>query len=167
MAQIVKIENLSFELNNSPVEEFSWYTSPRLSELFKSEHLKFDIRILEPKKFSYPYHFHRNAEELFVILAGKAFLRTLDEYVELAEGNIAFFEIGPKGAHQLYNHTDQPCKYLDIRTAVGLDVCEYPDSGKINILPAQEIYQTEDRVDYYENEDKVTEKWPGRIINND
>lgn len=42
MAQIIKTENLSFELNQSPIAEFSWYTSPRLSELFKSEHLKFD-----------------------------------------------------------------------------------------------------------------------------
>lgn len=166
MAQIIRTDNLSFELNKSPVVEFSWFTSPRLSELFKSEHLKFDIRILEPKKFSYPYHFHRNAEEMFVILTGKAFLRTNEEFVELSEGNIAFFEIGPNGAHQLYNHTDQPCKYLDIRTTVGLDVCEYPDSGKINILPSQEIYQIGDQVDYYKNEDKVAEKWPQEIINN-
>lgn len=164
MAQIVKIENLSYELNRSSVAEFSWRTSPELSELLKSEHLKLDIRILEPKKFSFPYHFHRNAEEIFVILSGKVFLRTPDEFVELSEGDIAFFEIGAKGAHQLYNHTEQPCKYIDIRTTVGLDVCEYPDSGKINIIPALEIYQKEDQVEYYKNEDKVAEKWPLEII---
>jgi hypothetical protein len=45
-----------------------------------------------------------------------------------------------------------------------MDVCEYPDSGKINILPNQEIYQTRDRVNYYEGEDKVREKWPDSIV---
>jgi hypothetical protein len=26
------------------------------------------------------------------------------------------------------------CRYIDIRTEAGLDICEYPDSDKINIL---------------------------------
>ncbi|MNN99511.1 hypothetical protein D3C81_2191720 [compost metagenome] len=70
-----------------------------------------------------------------------------------------FFETGPEGAHQLFNHTEAPCKYLDLRTNNGLDVAEYPDSGKINILPYEELYQAEDRVDYYKGEDKTREKW--------
>ena len=125
----------------------------------KSKHLHFDVRSLDPGKYSYPYHFHRNAEEIFVILSGKATLRTPDEFVELSEGDIAFFEIGEQGAHQLYNHTQQPCRFLDIRTIAGLDVCEYPDSGKINILPYQEIYKSDTTVDYYKGEEKVREKW--------
>ena len=51
-------------------------------------------------------------------------------------------------------HTDKPCVFVDIRTTAGIDVCEYPDSGKINILPYQEIYQGQDKVGYYLNEDK-------------
>jgi hypothetical protein len=31
--------------------------------------------LLDPGKFSFPYHFHRAAEELFVILSGEAILR--------------------------------------------------------------------------------------------
>ena len=30
---------------------------------------------------------------------------------------------------------------------------------KINIRPYQEIYQSEDKVDYYKGEDNVQEKW--------
>lgn len=164
MAQIFNAKNLSFELRQSPVPEYSWHTSPKLAEIVKSRHLLFDVRSLDPDKYSYPYHFHRNAEEIFVILSGKATLRTQDEFVELSEGDIVFFEIGPKGAHQLYNHTEQPCRFLDIRTVVGLDVCEYPDSGKVNILPYRETYRTEDKVDYYYDEDRVTEKWPDEIV---
>ncbi len=58
----------------------------------------------------------------------------MESNVEVKEGDIVFFEIGPEGAHQLYNHTGEPCRYLDIRTEAGLDICEYPDSDKINII---------------------------------
>jgi uncharacterized cupin superfamily protein len=159
MPQIFNEKNISFQLRQSPIPEFAWHTSPKLAEIVKSKHLHFDVRSLDPGKYSYPYHFHRNAEEIFVILSGKVTLRTPDQYVELSEGDIVFFEMGPQGAHQLYNHTQEPCKYLDIRTNIGLDVCEYPDSGKINILPFQEVYEQIDKVDYYKGEDKVSEKW--------
>lgn len=161
MAHIFNDKNVSYSPKKSPVPEFAWHTSERLAQLTGSKHLQFDLRCLDPGKYSYPYHFHRNAEELFVILSGKAMLRTPDKLVELAEGDVVFFEMGPEGAHQLFNHTEEPCKFLDIRTVAGLDVCEYPDSGKINILPYQEVYQSEDQVDYYKGEDAVAEKWKG------
>jgi uncharacterized cupin superfamily protein len=164
MAHIFNAKNLPFKLRQSPVPEFSWHTSPKLAELVKSKCLHFDVRSLDPGKYSYPYHFHRNAEELFVILSGKVMLRTPGQFTELTEGNIVFFEMGPEGAHQLYNHTEHPCCFLDIRTAADIDVCEYPDSGKINILPYQEIYQAKDKVDYYKGENHVSENWPPEIV---
>ncbi|MGE5629461.1 MAG: cupin domain-containing protein [Caulobacteraceae bacterium] len=164
MPQIFNAKNISYKLKQSPIPEFSWHTSPRLAEIAKSKKLHFDIRSLDPGKYSYPYHFHRNAEEIFVILSGKAMLRTPEGFVELSEGDIVFFEIGPAGAHQLYNHSGHPCCYLDIRTAADIDVCEYPDSGKINILPYQEVFSAKDKVDYYKDEEKVSEKWPPEIV---
>lgn len=161
MASIFNLNNITFHLRQSPIPEFAWHTSERLAAMANSKHLQFDIRSLDPGKYSFPYHFHRNAEELFVILEGKATLRTPDGFTEVKEGDIVFFEMGPQGAHQLYNHTEQPCRYLDIRTTFGLDVCEYPDSGKINILPYHEIYVTNDQVDYYKGEEAIKEKWKG------
>ncbi|HEY8499607.1 MAG TPA: cupin domain-containing protein [Clostridia bacterium] len=164
MARIFNAKNLQYKLRQSPVPEFSWHTSPKLAELVKSKYLHFDVRSLDPGKYSYPYHFHRNAEELFVILSGRVMLRTPGKFTELTEGDIVFFEMGPEGAHQLYNHTENPCCFLDIRTAVGIDVCEYPDSGKVNILPYQEIYQAKDKVDYYKGEEDVSNNWPSEIV---
>jgi uncharacterized cupin superfamily protein len=164
MAQIFNAKSIPYELRQSPIPEFSWHTSPRLGKIAKSKKLHFDIRSLGPGKYSYPYHFHRNAEEVFVILSGKAMLRTPEGFVELSEGDIAFFEMGPAGAHQLYNHSEHPCCFLDIRTAADIDVCEYPDSGKINILPYQEVFSEEDKVDYYKDEENVSEKWPPEIV---
>lgn len=164
MPEIFNEKTVPFELKKSPLPDYAWYTSPKIAELVKSKHLQFDIRSLEPDKFSYPYHSHRNSEEIFVILSGCVTLRTHEGFKQLSVGDIVFFEMGPTGAHQLYNHTEAPCRYLDIRTVAGLDVCEYPDSGKINILPDIEVYQSASRVSYFKDEDKVREKWPKEII---
>lgn len=157
MAAVFHASQLNFIQKQSPIPEFCWHTSSNLSE--NSRQFEFEIRSLDPGSFSYPYHFHRKSEELFVILSGKAILRTPEGLQELTEGDVVFFQTGPQGAHQLYNHTSLPCRFLDLGARVELDICEYPDSGKINILPEEEVYQTEDRVNYYLNEDAVKEKW--------
>lgn len=164
MAKIFNVKNTPFELKKSPIPEYCWHTSPNLTELAQSRILNFNIRSLDPGKFSFPYHSHRNAEEMFVIFSGSAMLRTPEGYKELTEGDIVFFEMGSQGAHQLYNHTDQPCCFLDIRTDLGLDVCDYPDSGKINILPNREIYLSDAKVDYNQGEENVSERWPESIV---
>ena len=66
-----------------------------------------------------------------------------------------------KCTHQFYNQDSIPCTYLDIKTVVGLDVCEYPDSGKINISPFNEIFVKDSQVDYFKGEDNVDEIWGG------
>lgn len=164
MAKIFNANNLPYKLRQSPVPEYCWQTSPNLSELSQAKVLQFDIRSLDPGKFSFPYHSHRNSEEMFVILSGSAMLRTPDGFSEVSEGDIVFFEMGSGGAHQLYNHTDKPSRYLDIRTDLGLDVCDYPDSGKINILPYREIYKSDTRVEYTHGEENISEIWPDTIV---
>jgi hypothetical protein len=42
---------------------------------------------------------------------------------------------------------------------MGIDVCEYPDSGKINILPSSDIFIKGAQADYFEGEEHVYEKW--------
>jgi len=160
MANVFKTNELTYELKKSPIPEFAWHTSPKLSEIVQSKHLHFDMRQLDPGKYSYPYHFHRNSEEVFMIISGKVMLRTPDQFIELVQGDLVFFEMGPTGAHQLYNHTQEICQYLDIRTDAGIDICEYPDSGKVNILPNKEIYEVKDKVSYFKGEECVAEKWP-------
>jgi uncharacterized cupin superfamily protein len=165
MPEIFNEKKIRFEFDPAPIPEFSWHSSPRLSKIVKSKHLVFEITSLDPDTFSCPYHFHYNAEEMFIILSGSATLRTHNEFKIVNEGDIIFFEMGLTGAHQLYNHTNTPCRYLDLRTSVGLDLCEYPDSNKVNIIPYRKIYETSNKVDYYKNEEKVREKWPQKIMN--
>jgi len=164
MANIFKLDKIPLEKNRSRISDFAWQSSPPLGEMSKSKNLQFDVRSLSPGKFSFPYHFHRNAEELFVIFEGEATLRSPDGFQKIAKGDMIFFEEGSVGAHQLYNHTDSPCVYLDIRTVTGIDVCEYPDSGKINILPYMEVFATSSRVRYYSGEEDVRKKWPQELL---
>lgn len=164
MPTVFHTRDLELKKHKSRLPEFEWQTSTRLAKLTESKQLQFDIRSLDPDRFSFPYHFHRAAEELFMILSGEATLRTPEGFQTLTSGDLAFFEQGNNGAHQLYNHSDAPCVYLDIRTTVGIDVCEYPDSGKLNILPAMEVFDSGSTVDYYQGEEAVTAKWPKEIL---
>ena len=54
MAQIFNAKSLDFHLNQSPIPEFLWHTSPNLAELVKSKYLYFDVRSLDPGKYFYP-----------------------------------------------------------------------------------------------------------------
>jgi uncharacterized cupin superfamily protein len=164
MATIFKSSEVKLEQNRSPIPDFSWKASPLLAEMSKSKYLHFDIISLFPGKFSYPYHFHRNAEELFIVLSGEATLRSPKGYAAVSKGDLLFFEEGLEGAHQLYNHGDEPCVYVDIRTRANVDVCEYPDSGKINILPARDIFAAESKVRYYSGEENIRDRWPQALM---
>ncbi len=95
---------------------------------------------------------------------GEGTLRTPQGFQTVIKGDILFFEEGESGTHQLYNHSDGPLVYIDIRTKANIDVCEYPDSGKINILPAMDIFKKETTVPYYTGEENVKEMWPKEIL---
>ena len=164
MPLIFKSAELKMEKNRSAIPDFAWQASPLLEEAARSKYLHFDIKSLFPGKFSYPYHFHRNAEELFIALAGKATLRSPKGFATVSQGDLIFFEEGPDGAHQLYNHGDEPFVYVDLRTRANVDVCEYPDSGKINILPAMDIFKADTRVRYYSGEEAVRQNWPPELL---
>jgi uncharacterized cupin superfamily protein len=163
MPTIIKPENFEFRTDSTSLEDFGLKTLiPRLGAVSDSKHFVFDIRQLDPGKFSFPYHFHRNAEELIMVISGAMTLRSVDGFQIVNTGELVFFEIGETSAHQFYNHTHSLCAYLDIRTTVGMDITEYPDSGKINILPSWEVYEKNTRVEYNKGEENVREIW-GRL----
>jgi uncharacterized cupin superfamily protein len=161
VASVFRIADLAFEPRKSPVDAFQWLTSPRLHQLVGARMItKFDVRSLDPGKFSFPYHFHRAAEEIFVILNGEATLRTPKGFVPVQAGEILFFEAGADGAHQLFNHGNQPCVYVDVSVSHGPDVVEYPDSDKIGVDGV--FFRRESQIDYYDGEEDPAAAWPQR-----
>jgi uncharacterized cupin superfamily protein len=160
MATIIKSKDLRYKHDEHRVEHYDLLTaSPRLSKAAGSENLVFDLRILNPGQFSFPYHFHRHAEELMMVTSGSMTVRMPEGFEIVSAGDLVFFEKGATGAHQFFNHGDEPCAYLDIRTFFDVDVSEYPDSGKINILPTMDIFKKESAVHYFQGEEDMPERW--------
>jgi uncharacterized cupin superfamily protein len=160
MATILKSEQIEFQESPNKIDHYRIFTDvSRIKKGIYPENLNFDLRQLNPDQYSTPYHFHRYAEELFMIISGSATLRTPNGLEIVNSGDLIFFKKGETGAHQLYNHTTETCIYLDIRTYIGYDVAEYPDSNKILIAPSFEIYNKDLKVSYFEGETKIKDKW--------
>ncbi|HJV78517.1 MAG TPA: cupin domain-containing protein [Paludibacter sp.] len=160
MATILKSEQREFKENANKIDNFKILSDiSRLKNGIKPQYLNFDLRQLNPGQYSAPYHFHRYAEELFMIVSGSATLRTTNGLNVVNSGDLLFFETGETGAHQLFNHTTEPCVYLDIRTYIGYDLCEYPDSNKILLAPSFDVFNKDAKVNYFEGEENIREKW--------
>ncbi len=160
MATILKANQRDFKESPQKIDNYRIFTDvSRLKKGLNPENLNFDLRQLNPEEYSAPYHFHRCAEELFMIISGSATLRTPNGLEIINSGDLIFFEKGETGAHQLYNHTAETCVYLDIRSYIGYDIAEYPDSDKILLAPTFEIFNKNFQVNYFEGEMNIKEKW--------
>jgi uncharacterized cupin superfamily protein len=142
MPKIFKLSEQNFTTRGAELPQFDMLSGARISKMAGAERMVFDFRKLPPGKYSFPYHFHHNAEELFYIVSGKCSLRT------------------PEGVtHQMFNHTDEPCVYLDIRTFDRVDVAEYPDSNKMTAMPPGKFFKQDSAVSYLTGEENVEEIW--------
>ena len=160
MATILKADQREFKESPNKIDNYRIFTDvSRITKGVYPENLNFDLRQLNPGQYSAPFHFHRYAEELFLIISGSATLRTPQGLEIVTGGDLIFFEKGETGAHQLYNHTTESCIYLDIRTYLGFDVAEYPDSDKILIAPTFEIFNKNSQPAYFDGETKIKDKW--------
>ena len=160
MATIIRKKERDYQANPNKIDGFRLFTDMSLEKKgINPQYLNFDLRQLNPHQYCAAYHFHRYAEELFLILSGTATLRTPKGLEIVSEGDILFFEAGESGAHQLYNHTETPCTYLDLRTYIGHDVCEYPDSNKIILVPNGETFRRDEQYPYFDGETDVDKIW--------
>ena len=167
MATVLKSSERKFKEDPNKIDYFRLFTDvSRTEKGIKPQYLNFDLRQLHPGQYCAAYHFHRYAEELFMIISGSATLRTPKGLEIVDAGDLLFFETGENGAHQLYNHTDEVCVYLDVRSFIGYDVCEYPDSDKIFLVPSYEIFDKNAQLNYFDGESNIRKKWD-QIRNNE
>jgi uncharacterized cupin superfamily protein len=160
MPTIFKPGELEYKRDKYNSSQFDLLTAlPNLGKRVEAKHLAFDVRKLNPGCLSFPYHFHRNAEELMIIISGSLAMRSPLGFHVILQGETVFMEKGASGAHQFYNHTSLPCSYLDVKTLLGLDIVEYPDSGKIMISPTGEAFDKKSQVDYLKGEKNAKSKW--------
>jgi uncharacterized cupin superfamily protein len=160
MATVLKQSEREYLENPGKIDHFRLFSDVSgIKKGINPKNLNFDLRKLNPGQFSAPYHFHRYSEELFMVQSGTMTLRTPAGLEVVNGGDVIFFEMGETGAHQFYNHGTEPCLYLDIRTFIGYDVCEYPDSGKLLLAPSFEIFAKDSNIGYFEEEEDIVTRW--------
>jgi len=112
-------------------EEWAAGKSTRLP---RGDKLGASVYEIAPERTSGFYHFHHGAEELLVVLRGRPTLREPAGERTLEEGDVVHFPVGPEGAHQLINRTDEPVRYLVAATRPSPEAVEYPDSKQISVM---------------------------------
>jgi uncharacterized cupin superfamily protein len=84
-------------------------------------------------------------------------VRSTDGLHAIGPGDWVGFEPGGP-AHQLINDGTEPLVYVGISSGIGVDVVEYPDSGKVAASVVQPegrkrfIYKKEPQAGYFEGE---------------
>jgi uncharacterized cupin superfamily protein len=87
--------------------------------------------VVPPGKTGFPFHSHRNNEEMYIILEGRGRYRLGAAGYEVEAGDVLAAPAGDAStAHQLTNTGDAPLRYVIVSTRNDPDVLEYPDSGK-------------------------------------
>ena len=95
-----------------------------------AEKLGATLMELPPGTTPAPYHLHYANEEMLIVVVGTPSVRTPTGWRELAPGDVVAFPVGPEGAHQVSNFSDETARLLMVSTMNGPDVLQYPDSGK-------------------------------------
>ncbi|BCL77039.1 auxin-binding protein [Jeongeupia sp. HS-3] len=94
-----------------------------------------NLVVLPPGQHAFPFHNHRNNEEMFLVLAGEGEIRLGTERHALRAGDmLACPAGGPETAHQIRNTGSGDLRYLVFGTRQAPDVIEYPDSGKFRVM---------------------------------
>jgi uncharacterized cupin superfamily protein len=86
-----------------------------------------------------PYHVHHANEEMLVVVSGTPSVRTPEGVRELEPGAVLAFPLGAKGAHRVFNESDEPARVLIVSTMVFPEVAEHLDTGAMltMVAPAQ------------------------------
>lgn len=109
---------------------------------------------LPPGKKSFPMHSHHVTEEALYVVSGTARVHTPEGDTVLVAGDWVSFPPGGI-AHQLVNDGTEPFVYLGLSVSKGVDVVEYPATGKVSssvgAFPNAKrfVFRQKDQVDYF------------------
>lgn len=152
---LVNLADVTFD----DIEENGIFTSSRalFSASIGAKKLGYNLTVLPPGKVQCPFHNHHGEEEMFLILEGEGELRFGDQRYPLRKHDvIACPTGGPEVAHQIVNTGRETMRYLALSNLVDVEVCEYPDSGKVSVFSGgpglRKIFRAETHVDYYDRE---------------
>jgi uncharacterized cupin superfamily protein len=137
----------------------------RRKELGSTGKMSASLWELLPGKKSFPFHMHHVTEEALLVISGSAKVRSPEGLTPVSAGDWVMFPPGD-GAHQLINDGGESMVYLALGVSTGVDIVEYPDSGKvasaIQAGPERKrfIFKKETQVDYFAGEEDAKEGGP-------
>ncbi len=124
-----------------------------------AQKLGYNLTVIAPGKAAFPKHSHRVNEEMFFILDGTGELKLGDATHPIRAGDvIACPPGGPETAHQLVNTGNDELRFLAVSTTTFPEICEYPDSGKLNAITGmgpddfRHIARHGESLDYWDGE---------------
>lgn len=103
-----------------------------------------------------PYHYEY-VEEWLLVMTGEVQVRTPAGASSARAGDIVCFVAGPEGAHNVWNESDEPSRFVMFSSAATPSVAVYPESGKVGVWTSEErdkwMFRASDaQVEYYEGE---------------
>jgi uncharacterized cupin superfamily protein len=117
-----------------PAARFGGRIGP-IAPLIGARKLGYNLTEIAPGKAAFPKHSHRANEEMFFVLEGSGELRYGDDVYPVRVGDvIACPPGGPETAHQLINTGAAALRFLAVSTMEFPEICEYPDSNKLNAI---------------------------------
>jgi uncharacterized cupin superfamily protein len=106
-----------------------------LGERAGAERTGFAIYELQPGEKAWPYHYELSEEEWLFVVEGELVVRRRDGNATLRRGDVVCFPVGPEGAHQMWNDSDEPVRFM--MASAGTEGRAYvairPDSNSVYI----------------------------------
>lgn len=110
----------------------------RIGPRLGAERTGISVYELAPGQSNCPYHYEYAEEEWLIVISGRLTLRTPGGEEELGKGDVAFFPVGPAGAHKLTNRTDESVRVMMFGEVRWPAATVYPDSDKIGVFTDRE-----------------------------
>lgn len=121
--------------------------------------LGISVVAVPPRMRAFPFHSHRMDDELFIVLEGQGQLRLGEAVHPVKAGDVIGCAAGgPETAHQIINTGTRELRYIAISSQAPVEVCQYPDSGKLGVyadLPTGSFHflgRDNEPVDYWDGE---------------
>jgi len=100
----------------------------RLAPVIGLEKMRASHVVLEPGAWSSQRHWHRDIDEILVMIAGEAVLVEDDGETTLHAGDVAAWPAGQENGHHLQNRGDERCTFLVVAAGnYEIDGGEYSD----------------------------------------
>jgi uncharacterized cupin superfamily protein len=111
---------------------------------------------LPPGQAICPYHYEHGEEEWLLVLEGAPTRRTPEGEEVLEPWDVVCFPVGPEGAHEVRNRTEQTARVLMFGNVAYPTVSVYPDSDKIGVWTRTEddnrLFRRQSSVEYFDGE---------------